>query len=73
MTTHMLPCSPPCTYYSRLRRLDSKLEADIEGANEIVLSGLKIIEFHVQRNPSMSWIIENPEVCKKESFWRFTF
>ena len=32
------------------------------------VSGLKIIQFHVQDNPSMSWIIENPEVCKKKAF-----
>ena len=60
------PCqtcrSPPCTHFSRLQRHDSKIQADIKGSCEIVMAGLRIIQWHVQANPRMSWIIENPEV-----------
>lgn len=52
--------SPPCTHYSRARTT-AHTPRDLFGADEIVQKTLDIIARCLERNPRLTWTMENPQ------------
>ena len=52
--------SPPCVHYSRARTT-AATPRDLEGSDRLAQRALDIIEFYRQKNPNLTWTLENPQ------------
>ncbi len=52
--------SPECKNYSAVMHSVPQFDRDFASANKLVQAGLKVIDYHLQRNPKLVFIMENP-------------